>query len=38
VALRVFPYELWYVIDGQVVTVVAVTQMFREQNVVAGQD
>jgi hypothetical protein len=29
VALRVFPHELWYVIDGQVVTVVAVTH-FRQ--------
>ncbi|MDR1152972.1 MAG: type II toxin-antitoxin system RelE/ParE family toxin [Bifidobacteriaceae bacterium] len=29
VALKVFPYELWYVIDGQVVTVVAVTH-FRQ--------
>ncbi|MDR1449577.1 MAG: hypothetical protein LBI84_05145 [Propionibacteriaceae bacterium] len=28
--MRVFPYNLWYVVDGDVIVVVAVTHMKRD--------
>jgi plasmid stabilization system protein ParE len=36
-ALRVFPYELWYVVDGQILTIVAVTH-FRQDTDEALRD